>query len=162
MGGGSVADLVDALHDGVERGVISDGRVGAVEVVVDGAGQAYAGQIELVGKNACSGERSVASDHHQGVDAVAFDIVIGQLTAFGCGEFRAACCLEDCAAELYDVADVLGLEILYLVGDQTLVAAIDALYLKSGEDGRACDGADGCVHSGSVASRSEDAYAFDF
>ena len=77
MGGGGVADFVDALHDGVEGGVVADCGVGAVEVVVDGSGQADDGEVELVGEDASAGERAVAADDHHGVDFVAAEHVVG-------------------------------------------------------------------------------------
>ena len=70
MAGGGVADFVDTLHDGVQGGVVADGGVSSVEVVVDGAGKAYDGEIEFVGEDAGAAERAVAADHHQGIDAV--------------------------------------------------------------------------------------------
>ena len=88
--------------------------------------------------------------------------VVGQLTAFGGHEFLAAGCLEDGAALLYDVRDVLCAEFHDFVGDQAAVAAIDAFYFKTCEYGRACDGADGGVHAGGVAAGCKYANGFDF
>ena len=44
MAGGSVADFVHTLHDGVQSRVVSNGGVSAEEVVVDSAGKADDGE----------------------------------------------------------------------------------------------------------------------
>ena len=36
-------ELIDGGHGGIERGVEADGVVGAANIIVDGAGEAYAG-----------------------------------------------------------------------------------------------------------------------
>ena len=81
----------------------ADGRVGAVEVVVDGAWQTDYGQVELIGEDTGTRQRAVAADYHECVDAVLAQGVIGELAPLGGAEFLAAGGLEDCAAALYDV-----------------------------------------------------------
>ena len=162
MAGGGVADFVGALHNGVQRRVVADGGVGAVQVVVDGAGQADHREVELVGKDARAGERAVAADDDDGVDAVAACHVVGQLAAFGGLELLAARRLEDGAAALDDVGDVLGVEVNDFVGDEAAVAAVNALDLETVENCGAGDRADGGVHSRRIASRGEDADGLDF
>ena len=64
-----VTDFVDTLHDGVERGVVADGRVCPVEVVVDSSGESDNREIEFVGEDTCACERAVTSDDYEGVDS---------------------------------------------------------------------------------------------
>ena len=64
-----VADLVHALDDGVQRGVVADGGVRPVQVVVDGAGQADDGNVELARELLRAGEGPVPADDDEGVDA---------------------------------------------------------------------------------------------
>ncbi len=157
-----VADLVDALHDGVEGCVVADGGVCAEEVVVDGAGEADDGEVELVGEDAGAGERAVAADYHERVDAVAAQCVIGELSSFGGLELLATGGLEYGAAALYDVGDVGCGELDDFVGHQPAVSAVYAFDFESGEYGRACDGADRRVHAGGVTSGGQYSYAFYF
>jgi hypothetical protein len=100
---GGVAYLVDAVHDGVECRVIADSRVGAEEVVVDGAGEADYGEVEFVGEDARSGERAVAADDHKGVDLMALHHVVCQLASFWCLKFFTTGSLQYRAAHLNDV-----------------------------------------------------------
>ena len=101
--GGGVTDLVHALHDGVQGRVVAYGCVGAVEIVVNGAGEADYREVELIGENARAGQRAVAAYHHQSVDLVTAQIVVCQLASLGGLEFGAAGCFQYGAAHLYDV-----------------------------------------------------------
>ena len=74
---GSVAYFIHALHDGVECSVVSNGFVGAIEVVIDSAGQTDNGEIELSGKYTGTGERTVTANHHEGIDTLFFKSLIG-------------------------------------------------------------------------------------
>ena len=162
MACGRVADFVDTLHDGVERCVIAYGGVCAVEVIVDGAGKTDDREIEFVGEDAGAGERAVAADHHKCVDFVALDVVESELAPFGGGEFLAAGSLQNSAAGLNDIGNVLSVKFLNLIGDEAAVAAIYTFDLKTSVDSRAGYGADCGVHAGGVSSGSQDAYTFDF
>ena len=161
MAGGRVADLVDAVHDGVQRRVVADGRVGAVEVVVDGAGESDDREGVLVAEDAGTGQRTVAADNDERVDSAALQHVIGTLASFGGLELLASRGLQDCAAALDDVRDVLGRELLDLVRDQTFVTTVDTVYLESGEDGGAGDRTDSGVHARSVTSRCQNTDRFN-
>ena len=162
MARSGVTDFVHALHDGVEGGVVAYSGVGAVEVVVDGSGKAYDGEVVFVGEYARAGKGAVAAYHHQSVNLVAAQIVVGKLASFLSLELGAAGCLEYGSAHLYDVRYVLSLEFHYFVGYQAFVTAINAFDFESAENGRAGHGTDGSIHAGGVASGGEDADAFDF
>ena len=149
---GRVADFVDTLHDGVQGRVIADGGVGAVEVVVDRAGKADDGEVKLVGKNACAGERTVAADDHEGVYLVAAQVVEGELASLGSLKLVTARGLQNRAASVDDVRDVLGFEFDDFVGDEAFVASVDAFDFQAVENGRTGDGADCGVHAGRVTS----------
>ncbi len=162
MAGGCVADFVDTLHDGVQRCVIAYGGIGAIKVVVDCTGQTDDWKIEFVGKYTGTGKRAVAAYHHQSVDAVTHQYVVGQLTAFGSGEFFTTGGLEYCAALLYDIGHILGAEVNNFVCDKTTVTAVYAFYLKTSENSGAGNGADSGVHTGCVAAGGKYTYTFYF
>ena len=54
MRGGGVADLVHGGDDGVQRRVVADGEVGAIEVVINRAREPYDGDVELFGELTCA------------------------------------------------------------------------------------------------------------
>ena len=56
-----VAQLVDRLHDRIQRRVVADRRVGAAQVVVDGAGQSYDRYVVFLRENAGARQRAVAA-----------------------------------------------------------------------------------------------------
>ena len=87
--------------------------------------------------------------------------VVGKLATLRSLKFLATCGFQNRAAHLYDVGYVLCLEVDNLVGYQAPVAAVYTLYAETAEDGRAGDGSDSGIHSGSVASRGKDAYGFN-
>ena len=75
----------------------------AVQIIVDSAGQTDYGEVKFVGEYAGAGKRTVAAYHHEGIDFVASDNIVGQLASFGCLEFHTTGRLEYGAALLYDV-----------------------------------------------------------
>ena len=65
---GGVAQLVDGLDRGVHGGIVADGVLTAGDIVIDGAGDADAGNA-LVGQRAGAHEGAVAADDNQRIDA---------------------------------------------------------------------------------------------
>ena len=155
VGGGGVTDLVHAFHYGVECGVVTDGRVGAVQVVVDCPGKPDARYIMLLGEYLRPCKRTVSSDDDKCIDIVGLHVVVCLLSPLDGHEVIRAGGLEDRASPLYGVADAFRCEILYLVVDQTLISSVYSFYLPSVEDGRPCHGPDGRIHSRSIASGCE-------
>ena len=124
---GRIPDLVHRRHDGVERRVVADRQVCAVEVVVDRAREAYDGDVKFVGELPCTRQRSVASDHDQRIDPMGAHRLVGEAATFGGAELWATGGLEDRTPTLDDIAHVLRLEFLDLSRDQSLVASVDPL-----------------------------------
>ena len=155
--GSRVANLVHSAHDGVQRRVVADGVVRAVEVVVNGAGQPYAGHVVFVRKLQRSRQRAVAADDDEGVDVVLPEVLVRLLPSLHRAELLAARRLQDGTSALDDVAHALGGEVADLVVDESLESAVDALHLPSLVDGCSCDGSDGTVHAWGVSSRCEHA-----
>ena len=150
---GRVADLVDTLHDGVERGVVANRGIGAVKVIVNRTGQSDARHVELVGKDACSGQRTVTADDHQGINALSHHIVVGQLAALFGHEFLAAGRFQHRTATLDDVAHILGGKLLDFVLDQTFIAPVNTFHPIARSDCGTRHGTDSRVHSRRVTAR---------
>ena len=161
MTGSSIADLVDALHDGVERRIISYGTIRAIEVVVYGTRKTYDWIVEFVGKNASAGQRTVAADNDEGVNAMSTQDIVCQLTAFRCGELLAASCFENGSALLNDIGNILGVKLFYFIGYKPMVATIYTFDFKPIVYGRTSDGAYSGVHTGGIASGGQNSDAFD-
>ena len=81
MGSCGVADLVHALHYGIERRIISYGGIRSVKVIVYRSRQSYARDIEFLGEYLRTGKRAVSSYDDQGIDTVLDHIVISFLPA---------------------------------------------------------------------------------
>ncbi len=161
VAGGGVAQLVDGLDYGVKGGIVTDGLVGAVQIVVDGARETHDGHVELVGEHLRARQRSVAADDYQRVDARGLHVFVSLTTTLLGAELLAARRFEDGAALLYDVAHALRLELHYLVGHQTVVTAHDALDLISVVDGGSRHRADGRIHTWRVAARGKNSDTFN-
>ena len=156
-----VAEFIDRFDDRIERRVVADRRVGAAQIVVDGAGKSHDRHVVFLGEDAGARERTVAADDHQRVDAGRHHVVVCRLAAFGRGEFLTAGRLEDRTAQLDDVAYALGFERHDLVEYETFVSAHDALDGEAVIDCAAGYRAYGGVHSRSVAARSQNTDTFD-
>lgn len=91
MGIGSIPDLVDAFHHGIGGGIKADGIIGAVEIVINGPGQADHGNGVLFGEDVGASEAAIAANHHKGVDVafsqvfVGFTPTLGGTEVFGAG-----------------------------------------------------------------------------
>ena len=130
MGARRVGDLVAGLDDRVHRRVDADRQAGERDVVVDRgrdpddpdrpvAGFFGVAQVE------CSGQRAVAADDDQSVDARVTEHVPGGVAHPALVELRTARRLEDRSAAPQDVADRERIERRELTVDQTAVAVPD-------------------------------------
>ena len=79
-----VADAVNTLDDGVHGGVVADGRVGAVKVVVDCAGQADAADVIHLCKLHRACQRAVTAYNDKSVDALSLDLLISLRLSLVC------------------------------------------------------------------------------
>ena len=154
---GRVAYAVDTLHDGVHGGVVANGGVGAVEVVVNGAGQSDDGEVELHAEVARASQRAISSDDHQCVNLFFLAGLVGLLHAFKRHELLGAGRLQDGSATGDDARHVFGSELLDLALDESVVATIDALDGEAVIDACAGHRTYGGIHAGSVASGGQNA-----
>ena len=161
MRGSRVTYLVHGGDDGVEGGVVANGQVGTVEVIVDRPREANDGDVKLFGELPCARERAIASDDDQSINAVGAHRLVCQGTSFGSAELGATGGLEDCPPTLDDVAHVLGLKVLYFTCDQAFVSTVNTFDADAVVDSCSGDGADGSVHPWGIATRGEHPYTFD-
>ena len=152
MRSGSVTDFIDSVKDGVKRCVITDGSVGAVQVVVDSTRESDTGDVKFLCKNSCSTQRTVSADNDKSVDTFFLHIFVCQLSSFGCLELLTACGFEDCTSLLDDITYVLAFEFMDFACYQPFITMIDTFDLQAVVDCRACYGADGSIHTWSITS----------
>ena len=162
VGGSGVANLVNTLGDSVERGVVADGGVGAVEVVVDGAWQTDAGEVVFLSEEHGTRQRTITANDDKGIDGFALEGFVGAFAACGCFKFFATGCAQKCATRLNNIADVLGGEVFDLALDETIVATINSFYFEPVANTATGDGAYCCVHSWGIASRGQHADTSNF
>ena len=147
MGSCGVADLVHALHYGIERRIISYGGIRSVKVIVYRSRQSYARDIEFLGEYLRTGKRAVSSYDDQGIDTVLDHIVISFLPAFRRHEILRSCSLENGTSPLDSTADTLGCHLLYLIIYQSFITSINAHDFPAVENRGPCHGPDSSIHS---------------
>ena len=151
MGSCGVADLVHALHYGIERRIISYGGIRSVKVIVYRSRQSYARDIEFLGEYLRTGKRAVSSYDDQGIDTVLDHIVISFLPAFRRHEILRSCSLENGTSPLDGTADTLGCHLLYLIIYQSFITSINAHDFPAVENRGPCHGPDSSIHSRRIA-----------
>ena len=160
VGVGSVPQFVDHLHGGIHGGIIADGVLAAGDVVVDGAGDADAGD-PYVGEVLRAAERAVAADDHQAVDAVLLAHLFALHDAGHLFELQAAGSVENGAAPLNDLGHRADAHVHDLLVEKTGIAAHDPLDLDAHGDGGADDCANGGVHARGIPAAGQDADRLD-
>ena len=151
MGSCGVADLVHALHYGIERRIISYGGIRSVKVIVYRSRQSYARDIEFLGEYLRTGKRAVSSYDDQGIDTVLDHIVISFLPAFRRHEILRSCSLENGTSPLDSTADTLGCHLLYLIIYQSFITSINTHDFPAVENRGPCHGPDSSIHSRRIA-----------
>jgi hypothetical protein len=109
--GRGVGDLVARLDDRVHRGVDADRQPGEAEVVVDRRRhadhpQAQAAGLLGIGEVDRAGQRAVAADHDQPVDAATVEDRAGLIADLAAMELLAPRRAEDRAALAQDAGDL--------------------------------------------------------
>ncbi len=161
LGVSRIAYLVDGIDYRIERRIVTYRRVGAAEVVVDRTGQSDDRYIVLLGEDARTGQRSVAADDNQRIDACRTHVVIGRLAPLGRGELLAARRFQDRAALLYDIAHAARGKVLDLVIYQAVVSALDTLDAEFVVYSRSRHGTYRRIHAGGIAARGQNTDCLD-
>ena len=111
MAVGGVAYAIHAPHYGIERSVVANGVVGTIEVIVDSSGDTNDRHVKLTGKHLGTCECAITTNHHKCIDAMLAHVVIGLLATLRSQKFFAACGTQNCAATMYDIRHILGMEV---------------------------------------------------
>ena len=161
VGLAGIAQAVDHGERRVHCGIKADGIIRRGDVVIDGSGDADAGDTAC-GKIGSTAEGAVAAD---GNDAVNADFAAGSQsllhTLFRL-ELRATVGVKNGAATVQKIGNVARGKLLYVVLDQTRVTAIDRNDLNAASQSRAGYGTDSRIHTGCVTAGSKNADFSEF
>lgn len=83
-----IADAIDRLQRGVNRGVEADGVVGAGDVVVDRGGNRHGAHSGLAAEYHRALKRALTADYDQRFGAVPLEVCGGERAAVGAAELR--------------------------------------------------------------------------
>ena len=153
---GCIANTVYTLHDGVHGGIISDGRIGAIQVVVDGSRQSNHWHIILYSELPGTSQRTITANNYQCVDLFLHAGLVGLLHTLRSHKLLRAGCLQDRTSASHDTAHVLGGKVLHLVVNQSFVTTIYTFNIKTIIDTGTRHGTYGGIHSWCIASRRQD------
>src|SRR5659263_614085 len=154
-----VANTVDGVNGDVDSSVKPDGVVKPIQVVVDGRRDSNDGNAQLAAQVTTS-LCAVSPDPDHAVQPVLLDDERCLLTAFLSAEQLTAGTLEHCASEFQDAGDTACVEFYPGVGYQSVVAALEPDRLDSHRRSRACNCADGSVHTAGIAAARQKSDAF--
>ena len=122
--GRGVTQAVNRFHNGTQRGEVTDGVVGAFDVIVDGARQADAREAHF-SQTFCTHVGAVAADNHQRIQTPFFHVFDSHFTDVFVTEFREACRTEESTATVDHVRHAVAVELNHAVFIQTQVTVID-------------------------------------
>ncbi len=154
--GRRVPDLVHGIEGDIDGRVGPDGGLDAGDVVVDGRRDADDREAVTLGQDPGPGERAVAADDDEPVDAAGAEVGQGGLLAVLGAEPVGPGRLEDGPAEADDVGDGAVFEGDEVAVHEPLVAAQDALDQEPLGHGRADDGPDRGVDAGAIPGQNGD------
>ena len=167
MGLGGVAEGVEHLQSGVQRGVKADGLLGGGDIVIDGGGNTDGGNA-VVGQIRGTAEGTVTAYGYDRVDLMVVAGLQGLGHTLSGLELGATAGVQNGAAAGHDVGNadgVKGAQValahdlgIRLVGraQKACVAAQNAHHLKALAQGATGGRANGGVHTGGVATRGKD------
>ena len=158
---GGVAQLIDGLDSGIHSRIVADGVFAAGDVVIDGAGQADAGNA-LVGQRTSAHEGAVAADDDQCVDAqlLAAGKTLG--LAFLRLELQAARGIQNRTAAVDDLRYAADVHFINFAVDQAVVTTLDAHHAVALADACTNNGTHSSVHARCVTAAGEHTDRFDF
>ena len=151
VGIGGVANLVDAFHHGVARGVVPNGEVRTEEVVVYGARNAHYGDAVLFPQEVCAGEGPVSANDHEAVDALGAHLSRCLSPPFGRAKPIRPRRFQHGAAHVQDVLNAFCVQFRGFARNQAVVPAVHTQYALTVKNTGPHHGTDGGVHAGSVA-----------
>ena len=158
---GGVTQLINGLNSGIHSRVVADGILTAGNIIVNGAGQADAGN-SLICQRTGAHEGAVTANDDQCVNAQLLAAGKALCLTFLRFEFKAARRVQDRAAAVDDLGHAAHIHLIHFAVDQAVITTLDTHHAVSLAD--ACtDNRTHCsVHAGCVTATGENTDRFDF
>ena len=147
MRGSRIAQLINAVHNRVERSVVTDGCIRSPKVIIDSAGKTNDRHIKLLSKLTSTCKGAISAYHYKRINAGFLHVVIRFLAALRITKLRTTSRLEDGATTLNNTRYIVRCEFADITIYQSLIPTIDAHHFYSIVDSSARDSANSCIHS---------------
>ena len=154
---GGITQFINGLYRGIHGCIIANGILAAGNIIINGAGNAHAGNAQI-GQRTRTHKGTVAADDDQRVDAQLLAAGNALRLTFCRLELKAAGGIQNRAAAVDDLRHAAHVHLVNFAVDQTVVTALDAHHAVALADTGANNGSDGCVH----AAAGQNTDRFDF
>ena len=158
---GGITQFINGLYRGIHGCIIANGILAAGNIVINGAGNANAGNA-LVRQCAGAHERTVAADDHEGINAKFLTACKAFGLAFLGFELQAAGSIQNRTAAVDDLRHAADVHLVAFAVDQAVITALNAHHAVALGDACADNGAYRCIHAGGVAAAGQYTDGFDF
>ena len=108
VGACCVTNSIDCFHNGVQSCVVSNGIIGAIQVVINGSRYSYKWDIKFAAEFSGTLKATVSTYYHASIDAVAHEVTIGFTASFLGTKLFTSGSSEDGTATLNNITYVFG------------------------------------------------------
>ncbi len=126
MRGGGIANLIHRFDSGIYGRLVANGVVRSKQVVVNGARAAHNGDAMLFGQEFGTGKGTVSADDHEAFNAMGAQVGCGFGAALGSPELLASGGLQEGAAAVNDVSDIVTRQGNAVVFHEAFIATVKA------------------------------------
>ena len=112
MGVGRIPDLIYRLHGCIHRRIEANGKIGPIQIVIDGSGNTQNRNIRIFFRKQGSAPVKVPLPPMaiEGVDIVVYQVLVGLFAAFRGHKTLAAGSFQNSAAAVDNITDVVRFE----------------------------------------------------
>ncbi len=153
---GCITDTIDTLHDGIHGCIITDSRIGAIQIVINRTRQTDYREIELHTEVTGTSQRTVTTDNYQRIDFLLHTCLVSLLHSLGSWELLRTGCFQDSTTTGNNATYILGGKLLNLIMNQSLVTTIYTFNPKTVVNTGTCHSTNSGIHSWCIASRRQD------
>jgi len=158
-----IPDFIHGFNHGVQCSIISNGIVGAINVIIDGSRDPHKGNIIiLITKHSCSCQWPITSYDYYSINLSSFEILIGKLASFGFHKLLAPGSLQDGSAPCQYITHTVGFHLNKIIMNHPMITIADTGNFHSVIESRTGYAPDGCIHSRCISSGCKHSYSFNF
>ena len=148
-----ITDAVDTLNNCVHGSVITNSRVGTIEIIIDSSRQTNTTNVIFLCKLHCTSQRTITSNYNKSVNAISLNLLISLLLTLVCHELLTARCLKYGTARHDDTTYIFCCKVFYLTINQAVIATVYTLNVEAITNACASDSTNCCIHTRSVSTR---------